>query len=458
MAIKSSSNYFCGKCFYGAILFFHTLWAQHFYYLETTIPVGEYPKALAYNYRDNKVYCANAGSNTVTIINQLTNEIITGLEVGTQPTMLLYNTVSNKIYCANKISSDISVIDGLTDEIINVITVPARPSALLFDSIYNKLYCTNDLSGLLTIIDGVRDEIIGQIQVGACPVSLAYNSINHKIYCANSDDHTVTVIDVLGDSVLATIPVGVFPISLTYNHVNNKIYCASWANGRIHIIDGESDELLDSLIFNNSGCQSLIYLANNNKVAYVNFTGDNIKVIDGYSNLITYSINLEPGARPFFLVSSSNFIYCANLGLDQVLILASNFTTFDSLPVNYPSSILVTTYRPNSLRVYIACLWASSIKVFRYDHPAVKISEFYWVRNKRSHLGSNFFRARSFLLFSLRTNSKIKIFDITGKIVYMPSFTNLYEDLSPISRIDLKSGIYFLYINNEFTEKIAVIK
>ena len=78
------------------------------------VPVGTTPFSLAVNPVTNKIYVANAGSNTVTVIDGATNAAITLpveglLENFTQSVSV--NPVTNKIYVASYYGS-VTVIDG----------------------------------------------------------------------------------------------------------------------------------------------------------------------------------------------------------------------------------------------------------------------------------------------------------------------------------------------------------
>jgi YVTN family beta-propeller protein len=68
-----------------AILIFAFITLTNAQWLETTITVGDFPGALVYNPTNNKVYCANEGSASVTVIDGATNTVITTIGVGNSP-------------------------------------------------------------------------------------------------------------------------------------------------------------------------------------------------------------------------------------------------------------------------------------------------------------------------------------------------------------------------------------
>jgi len=422
-------------------------------YLETTIPVGSFPRAFTYNQTNYKVYCANMGSNTITVINSWTNQIITTIRVGSQPITLVYNPINNKIYCANQQSNEVSIINSENDNVINTIPVGLRPTALAYDSMDNKVYCANSSSNNVTVIDGANDYVITTINVGYYPSTLLYNPTNNKIYCANMDNESVTIIDGATNQVITTIRVGVTPSSLAYNSENNKVYCASWANGRIHIINGATNQIIDSIIYGNSGSQSLIYHYYTNRIFYVNFTGDNIKAIDGTSDSIFGTIQFPFATRPYALISAFRYIYCANIGSHNVSVI-DPFSLFPgiTISVGYPVAF-ITGRGPNAIRIYVANLWSSDVSVIREDLPGIETNPIFTAPKEIFKLYPN--PAKSFFAVRLpytADRTALKIIDIYGKIIRV---IKNYKSNRKVYLNDINPGVYFLQIDN-MTKKLII--
>jgi YVTN family beta-propeller protein len=75
-----------------------------------TVMVGFDPWALCYDLQKNKVYCANNGSNDVTVIDGVTNQVVITLEVGSEPIALCHNPQYDRTYVVNYSGSSISVL------------------------------------------------------------------------------------------------------------------------------------------------------------------------------------------------------------------------------------------------------------------------------------------------------------------------------------------------------------
>ena len=69
----------------------------------------------------NKIYVANTGSNSVSVIDgdNSNSHIVKNVTVGKQPNAIaVVNATTNKIYVANTGSDTVSVIDGKTNNVI----------------------------------------------------------------------------------------------------------------------------------------------------------------------------------------------------------------------------------------------------------------------------------------------------------------------------------------------------
>ena len=207
-------------------------------WLETTITVGTNPRALVWNSTNNKIYCTNANSGNVTVIDGQTNSVITTLAVGYSPFDLVWNSQNNKIYCANSNSDNVTVINGQTNSVITTITVGSYsyPCALVWNSQNNKVYCANYLSNNVAVIDGQADSVITFITVVSEPYALVWNSQNNKIYCANYGSTDVTVINGQTNSVITNITVGRGPWVCCWNSIQNRVYVANFYSSSVSVI------------------------------------------------------------------------------------------------------------------------------------------------------------------------------------------------------------------------------
>jgi YVTN family beta-propeller protein len=100
----------------------------------------------------------------------------------------------DRIYCANAGSDNVSVIDARSNLVIATVATGHQPRALLYDFIYNKVYCANSGSDDVTVIDGATDSVICTIAAGNYPFALVHNPLRSRVYVANRDDSSVSVL------------------------------------------------------------------------------------------------------------------------------------------------------------------------------------------------------------------------------------------------------------------------
>src|SRR5258707_4018293 len=125
----------------------------------TTIGAGTNPFAAAVNPVTNKIYVANRGSNTVTVIDGATNTPgPMPVPVGATPVAVAVNPVTNQIYVANQGSNNVTVIDGATNATTTVTDVSAtKPVAVAVNPVTNQIYVANQGSANVTVIDGATN-------------------------------------------------------------------------------------------------------------------------------------------------------------------------------------------------------------------------------------------------------------------------------------------------------------
>ena len=191
--------------------------------------------ALCYNPTNNKVYCANSGSASVTVIDGATNAVLATAAASGWPCALCYNATTNKIYCASD-SWNLTVIDGATNSVVADFAAGDRPCALCYNATDNKVYSANRGGNYVTVIDGATDGVITVVHADTTPIALSYDPAGDKVYCANQTSGNVTVIDGATDVALGAIEVGAGPLDLALNPAQNRVYVANFDGSSISVL------------------------------------------------------------------------------------------------------------------------------------------------------------------------------------------------------------------------------
>jgi YVTN family beta-propeller protein len=269
-----------------------------------TITVGSFPYGIAVNPFNDRIYVTNRGSNTVTVIDSPTNTKLSDISVGNSPVGIAVNPSSNWIYVTNINSGTVSVIDGITNKVTDTISVDKAPYGVAINPITNKVYVSNIQSSTVSVIDGKTNKVSATITVGKSPVGVSANTISNIVYITNHLSNTVSVIDGKTNKVSATITVGKSPVGVSANPVTNKIYVTNIQSSTVSVIDGRINKITRTISVNPS-------------LRHVEGAGDpvlNMPILTQFP-LIASLVAVN---------SVSNMVYVTNTGSDTLSIIDGN--------------------------------------------------------------------------------------------------------------------------------------
>jgi YVTN family beta-propeller protein len=185
---------------------------------------GTSPEALSFNPAATKLFVQTGGSNSITVIDPITNTIITVITVGTGPFQMAFNSDGTKLYVTNTGTNKVSVIDPNANTVIGAISVGSVPGNIAFDLSGTNLYVCNTGSSNVSVINPISDTVIATIPVGSSPGQLAFDPSSTQLYVGNFASQNISVIDTSSNTVIATVPVGSNPfgVAISPNGINVK--------------------------------------------------------------------------------------------------------------------------------------------------------------------------------------------------------------------------------------------
>ncbi len=238
------------------------------------------------------------------------------LTVGTEP---VYGTlVGTKLYVSNKMSNSVSVINTETEEIITTISVGTGPEMSVL--VGNQLFVNNLFSANVSVINILTNAVSATIPVGAGPYFSTV--VGTKVYVSNTDTNTVSVINTNTNTVTATITVGSSPWYL--GSVGTKVYVPNRLGGTVSVIDTVTDTVSSTIsIVSGIGSNAIpvgttMYVGGSNA----------IYAIDTVSDTITATISL--GSHPYFSCRLGTKIYTSNRNGSSVSVIDSQTNTVSS--------------------------------------------------------------------------------------------------------------------------------
>ncbi|MBI4904702.1 MAG: bifunctional YncE family protein/alkaline phosphatase family protein [Acidobacteria bacterium] len=132
-------------------------------------------------------------SGTVSVIDVAAGHVSSEIEVGLHPSGLALHAASNRLYVANANSDSVTIIDTKTDRVAGVINVrPFRkaplgssPNALAVTRDGKTLYVANAANNAIAVVDTKKAEVKGLIPTGWYPTAVGFSSDEKRLFIAS---------------------------------------------------------------------------------------------------------------------------------------------------------------------------------------------------------------------------------------------------------------------------------
>ncbi len=135
-----------------------------------TISTGNKPEGLLL-YRDNYLYIAESGGNSVMVYDLSKNMVQQRIQVDFSPARIF--AVNNTVYVANKGAHSISIIRPGQLNVSQSIRMDGPPLEFAYSAANKWLYVGNEAAGAIDIIDPMSKKLTGRISLGAVPRGMA---------------------------------------------------------------------------------------------------------------------------------------------------------------------------------------------------------------------------------------------------------------------------------------------
>jgi len=264
--------------------------AQPNNWFSNDIQAGPWPGALLLSPDGKKLYIANTGWLTVSVIDTTTykpidadpgNWFSNDIAVGSNPSAMTLGA-DGRLYVANRGGASVSVIDTTNFKRIdtqpnnwfsNDVAVGYSPSALTLTG--SQLYVANRDSNTVSVIDTTTYRVTKTLAVGKQPSAMTLGT-NGRLYVVNTGANTVSVIDTITNTVGAsTIPVGTAPTSIALDPATGRAFVAN-GNDTVSVIDTATNTVIGTGVIDTDTTGGHALTVGPNGTVYVADTNDNI--------------------------------------------------------------------------------------------------------------------------------------------------------------------------------------
>ena len=191
------------------------------------------------------VYIVRADAAVVERVDLRTGRVVASIPVGSNPSRLVFNYSGQRAYVTNQFSDSISVIDAVTNRRIDEIVVPGGPAAVVVSPDEQALYVTTN-ADLLYAIQPATKRVLRTIRLPAASHHLLLHPSRRLLYVATRAAGTVIEIETERCRVRRTFEVGGQTQALAVAADSTELYVANeW--GRLNVVDLECGEVSAAL-------------------------------------------------------------------------------------------------------------------------------------------------------------------------------------------------------------------
>jgi len=198
-------------------------------------------------------YVINGESNSISIINLETNEVVETAEFhkGSWPHHIYSNSTKDELlisltgvdlsegHSGHSMASKsfIIVLDAANFKVKAFLKTDALAHNAIFVNDDQEIWLPQmGANGEIKILNSKTLKEISSIQVGNGPLEITLNAAGNYVFVANGEDNTVSVIEVATKTIVKTINVGIEPVG-AWPGSNNKMYVDCEVSNQIFEID-----------------------------------------------------------------------------------------------------------------------------------------------------------------------------------------------------------------------------
>jgi YVTN family beta-propeller protein len=231
------------------------------------LPVGKMPFGIAVSPDGLRIYVANMGDGTVTVIkkypptppmNIIGFQVIATVNVGSQPHAIAISPDGKQVYVSCYGADRVAIIDAATNNVVQSIPVGHGPLGLTVNK-YGKVFVANSGDNTVSEIDPASATVTGTFTAGAYPCAVAMApdkpaggyivnpAFSGKdpatwVYVANYKSNNVSVINTANGNVVSISGLPA-PLVITMMPTRNEAYVLSPAGNNVYVLNTSDDTL-----------------------------------------------------------------------------------------------------------------------------------------------------------------------------------------------------------------------
>jgi len=203
---------------------------------------------LSFDAKNNFVFVAALGNNTVEAVNLKNKKVIHSIKDLHEPQGVAFIPENNSLVVANGDNGECDVFNATDFQKTNSIQLGDDADNVRYDATGKKIYVGYGNGGI-AIIDAATFKLIGEIKLPGHPESFQINKQEKKMYVNVPDEKQIAVIDLTQNKIIAqwkNITANAnFPMAL--DEANHRLFIGCRHPSKLLVLDTESGNIISSI-------------------------------------------------------------------------------------------------------------------------------------------------------------------------------------------------------------------
>ena len=205
--------------------------------------VGKLPKSVAIDIKTNTAVIANQADRSLTLINLNTNSIAATIDLYRIPSNIAINSQTHIAVVTSALDWHVFFVDLKARKIVAKTLVGMNAGAVAIDPLRNRAFVLNKIRKEIKIIDMDRYAVTDKISLAKRPQAIDVNPETNTLIVTSYRDQVVTVIDLLTKRS-EIIPVYRYPLDVAFNTSDNRVVVLCDRDRKLLLLELGTNEII----------------------------------------------------------------------------------------------------------------------------------------------------------------------------------------------------------------------